>query len=177
VLTAHEAVPGHHLQIALAQELEGMPEFRKYSGFTAFTEGWGLYSESLGDALGLYQDPYSKFGALTYEMWRAVRLVVDTGMHYKGWTRQQAIDFFMDNAAKTELDIVNEIDRYIGNPGQALAYKIGQLKISELRAAAEQRLGDDFDIRAFHDHLLGAGALPLDVLETRMDRWLAEQIR
>jgi prolyl oligopeptidase len=177
VLTAHEAVPGHHLQIALAQELEGMPEFRKYSGFTAFTEGWGFYSESLGDALGLYQDPYSKFGALTYEMWRAVRLVVDTGMHYKGWTRQQAIDFFMDNAAKTELDIVNEIDRYIGNPGQALAYKIGQLKISELRAAAEQRLGDDFDIRAFHDHLLGAGALPLDVLETRMDRWLAEQIR
>ncbi|HET6630564.1 MAG TPA: DUF885 domain-containing protein [Woeseiaceae bacterium] len=177
VLTAHEAVPGHHLQIALAQELTGLPEFRRYSGFTAFTEGWGLYSESLGPALGLYQDPYSKFGALTYEMWRAVRLVVDTGIHAQGWTRQQAIDFFMDNAAKTELDIVNEIDRYIGNPGQALAYKIGQLQMSELRAEAEEALGEDFDIRAFHDHLLGAGALPLDVLETRMDRWVAEQVR
>lgn len=175
VLTVHEAVPGHHLQIALAQELTGLPAFRKYSGFTAFTEGWGLYSESLGPALGLYQDPYSKFGALTYEMWRAVRLVVDTGMHSRGWTRQQAIDFFTNNAAKTKLDIVNEIDRYIGNPGQALAYKIGQLKISELKAGAEARLGDSFDIRAFHDHLLGAGALPLDVLETRMDRWLAKQ--
>lgn len=175
VLTVHEAVPGHHLQIALAQELPGVPRFRKFSGFTAFTEGWGLYSESLGGDLGLYQSPYSRFGALTYEMWRAVRLVVDTGMHYKGWTRQQAIDFFMDNAAKTELDIVNEIDRYIGNPGQALAYKIGQLKISELRSKAEQTLGDDFDIREFHDQLLGAGALPLDILETRMNRWLAEQ--
>ncbi|MGH8195293.1 MAG: DUF885 domain-containing protein [Woeseiaceae bacterium] len=176
VLTVHEAVPGHHLQIALAQEQRGVPDFRKYSGFTAFTEGWGLYSESLGDELGLYQSPYSKFGALTYEMWRAVRLVVDTGMHYKGWTRQQAIDFFMDNAAKTELDIVNEIDRYIGNPGQAVAYKIGQLKIGELRSNAEQALGEAFDIREFHDQLLGAGALPLDVLQTRMDRWLEEQL-
>ena len=175
VLTVHEAMPGHHLQIALAQELAGLPEFRRYSGFTAFTEGWGLYSESLGPELGLYQDPYSKFGALTYDMWRAVRLVVDTGMHAKGWTRQQAIDFFMDNAAKTELDIVNEIDRYIGNPGQALAYKIGQLKMSELRAEAEDALGKTFDIRAFHDHLLGAGALPLDLLEARMDAWLTEQ--
>jgi len=177
VLSVHEAVPGHHLQIALQMEMGELPEFRRYAGFTAFTEGWGLYSESLGDDLGLYKDPYSKFGALTYEMWRAVRLVVDTGMHYKGWTRQQAIDFFLDNAAKTELDITNEIDRYIGWPGQALAYKIGQMKILELRAKAEQTLRDDFDIRAFHDALLGGGALPLEVLETRMNRWLADQLR
>jgi prolyl oligopeptidase len=176
VLTVHEAMPGHHLQIALQQELGDMPNFRRFMGFTAFVEGWGLYSESLGEDLGLYKDPYSKFGALTYEMWRAVRLVVDTGIHYKGWTRQQAIDFFKDNAAKTELDIINEIDRYIGNPGQALAYKIGQLKILSLRANAEAALGDDFDIRAFHDHLLGAGALPLDLLEQRMDAWLSEQL-
>jgi len=177
VLSVHEAVPGHHLQIALQMELEEMPEFRKYIDFTAFTEGWGLYSESLGYEMGLYRDPYSRFGALTYDMWRAVRLVVDTGMHYKGWTRQQAIDFFMDNAAKTEQDIVNEIDRYISWPGQALGYKIGQLKMLELRRKSEMALGDDFDIRAFHDELLGGGALPLEVLETRMNRWLAEQLR
>ncbi len=177
VLSIHEAVPGHHLQIALQQELENMPNFRKYSGFTAFTEGWGLYSESLGYEMGFYKDPYSHFGALTYDMWRAVRLVVDTGMHYKGWTRQQAIDFFKDNAAKTEQDIVNEIDRYISWPGQALAYKIGQLKMLEIRRKAEQALGDDFDVRAFHDALLGGGALPLEILETRMNRWLAEQLR
>jgi prolyl oligopeptidase len=177
VLTVHEAVPGHHLQIALAQEQEGVPEFRKYSGFTAFIEGWGLYSESLGHELGLYRDPYSKFGALTYEMWRAVRLVVDTGIHSRGWTREQAIDFFKDNAAKTELDIVNEIDRYIGNPAQALAYKIGQLKILALREEAEQALGRDFDIREFHDQLLSAGALPLEVLEIRMQDWLAKRLQ
>jgi len=177
VLSVHEAVPGHHLQIALQMELEETPEFRKYIDFTAFTEGWGLYSESLGYELGLYKDPYSQFGALTYDMWRAVRLVVDTGMHYKGWTRQQAIDFFMDNAAKTETDIVNEIDRYISWPGQALAYKIGQLKMLELRQKCEGALGDDFDIKAFHDEMLGAGALPMEVLETRMNRWLANQLR
>ena len=177
VLSIHEAVPGHHLQIALQMELENMPAFRKYSGFTAFTEGWGLYSESLGYEMGFYQDPYSHFGALTYDMWRAVRLVVDTGMHYKGWTRRQAIDFFKANAAKTEQDIVNEIDRYISWPGQALAYKVGQLRMAAIRRNAEQALGDNFDIRAFHDALLGGGALPLEILETRMNRWLTEQLR
>ena len=176
VLSVHEAMPGHHLQLAIQQELGDMPDFRRYTGFTAFVEGWGLYSESLGYDLGLYKDPYSRFGALTYDMWRAVRLVVDTGIHYKGWTRQQAIDFFKDNAAKTEHDIVNEIDRYIVMPGQALAYKIGQLKILSLRAQAEATLGDDFDVREFHDVLLGAGALPLGILQRRMDDWLAEQL-
>jgi prolyl oligopeptidase len=175
VLSVHEAMPGHHLQLAIQQEIDDMPEFRRYSGFTAFVEGWGLYSESLGYDLGLYEDPYSRFGALTYDMWRAVRLVVDTGIHYKGWTRQQAIDFFKDNAAKTEHDIVNEIDRYIVMPGQALAYKIGQLKIKALRTQAESALGNKFDIRAFHDELLGAGALPLDILQQRMDAWLTTQ--
>jgi prolyl oligopeptidase len=176
VLSVHEAMPGHHLQIALQQELEDMPMFRRFQGFTAFVEGWGLYSERLGYDLGLYEDPYSRFGQLTYDMWRAVRLVVDTGMHYKGWTRQQAIDFFKDNAAKTEYDIINEVDRYISWPGQALAYKIGQLKILKLRERAELQLGERFDIRAFHDHLLSAGALPLDLLELRMDAWLAKQL-
>jgi uncharacterized protein (DUF885 family) len=175
VLTVHEAMPGHHLQIALQQELGELPNFRRYSGFTAFIEGWGLYSEALGYDLGLYTDPYSRFGQLTYEMWRAVRLVVDTGIHYKGWTRQQAIDFFKDNAAKTELDIINEIDRYIGNSAQALAYKIGQLKMLALREKAENMLGDSFDIRAFHDAMLGSGALPLDILEQRMGLWIVEQ--
>ena len=175
VLSVHEAVPGHHLQLALQQELGDVPMFRRFMGFTAFVEGWGLYSERLGYDMGLYQDPYSRFGQLTYDMWRAVRLVVDTGMHYKGWTRQQAIDFFKDNAAKSEHDIVNEIDRYIAWPGQALAYKIGQLKILQIRERAEIQLGEDFDIRAFHDELLGAGSLPLDLLELRMDKWMAAQ--
>ena len=176
VLSVHESVPGHHLQISLAQELTGLPEFRRNGGFTAFIEGWGLYSERLGYDMGLYEDPYSRYGQLVYDMWRAVRLVVDTGIHYFGWSRQKAIDYFIANAAKSEADIINEIDRYIGWPGQALAYKIGQMKMAELRGEAETALGEDFDIRAFHDHMLGAGALPLDILERRMDDWLAEQV-
>lgn len=175
VLSVHEAVPGHHLQIAISQELEGIPEFRRYGGYTAFIEGWGLYSERLGYELGLYKDPYSRFGQLTYDMWRAVRLVVDTGIHYKGWTRQQAIDFFAINAAKSMHDIENEIDRYIAWPGQALAYKIGQLKILELRAKAEKELGDKFDLSDFHDTVLGQGAVTLSVLERIIDEWIAEQ--
>ena len=172
VLSVHEAVPGHHLQIALAMELDNIPNFRRFSGYTAFVEGWGLYSESLGEELDLYQDPYSKFGALTYDMWRAVRLVVDTGMHYKGWSRDQAIEFFMANAAKTEQDIVNEIDRYLIMPGQALAYKIGQLKILELKRKSRQQLGEEFDIKDFHHVVLGQGAVPLNVLEERVDQYI-----
>ena len=174
-LTLHEAVPGHHLQISIAQELQNVPRFRRYGGFTAFVEGWGLYAESLGPELGMYQDPYSKFGQLTYEMWRAVRLVVDTGMHTKGWTRQQAIDFFVANSSKPLHDIEVEIDRYIGWPGQALAYKIGELKMKELRAKAQKELGDKFDVRAFHDALLGEGPLPMSILETRMNEWIAKK--
>jgi uncharacterized protein (DUF885 family) len=174
-LSLHEAAPGHHLQISLAQEQEGQPEFRKHSGYSVFVEGWGLYAESLGEELGMYKDPYSKFGKLSYEMWRAVRLVVDTGMHSLGWTRQQAIDFFRENTGKTDQDITVEVDRYIVWPGQALAYKIGQMKIRELRTEAEKKLGAEFDVRKFHDAVLENGAVPLSVLETRMKQWTDSQ--
>jgi prolyl oligopeptidase len=176
VLTVHEAVPGHHLQIALAQELPDIPMFRKMGNITAFVEGWALYSEQLGYQLGLYKDPYSRYGQLTYDMWRAVRLVVDTGIHYFGWSRAQAIDYFMANAGKTQADIINEIDRYIGWPGQALAYKVGQMKILELRNRAMKAQGEAFDIRAFHDELLSVGAIPLDALERRMDAWITASL-
>lgn len=172
VLTVHEAVPGHHFQISLAQELENVPTFRRYLSFTAFVEGWGLYSEELGEFMGIYEDPYDKFGQLTYDMWRAIRLVVDTGMHYKGWSRDDAINLFLENTAKSQLDIENEVDRYIAWPGQALAYKIGQLKILELRLKSEKELGDKYDIKDFHHEILKRGSVPLDILEDYINEWI-----
>jgi len=176
VLTVHEAVPGHHFQISIAQELENVPTFRKYQSFTAFVEGWGLYSEELGEFMNLYDDPYDKFGQLTYDMWRAIRLVVDTGIHYKNWSRQDAIDLFLENTAKSKLDIENEVNRYIAWPGQALAYKIGQLKILELRNKAEKELGDKYDIKDFHHEVLKRGSLPLDILEFYINEWIDKSL-
>lgn len=168
----HEGLPGHHLQISIAQELTGLPDFRKYSYYTAYTEGWGLYSERLGKEIGFYQDPYSDYGRLEADIWRAIRLVVDTGVHSKHWTRQQMVDFFHDHSAIDETNIQSEVDRYIAWPGQALAYKIGELKIKELRAKAKQKQGDKFDVREFHDIVLQNGAVPLDVLERVVNEWL-----
>ncbi len=175
VLTLHESVPGHHFQFSLAQEMTGVPEFRKYSSYTAFAEGWALYCEHLGYEMGFYKDPYSKFGQLSFDMWRACRLVIDTGIHSEGWSRQQAIDYLMANAGRDEHEATVEVDRYIAWPGQALAYKIGQLKILALRAEAERELGDQFDLRAFHDALLVNGSLPLPVLEQQIKAWIATQ--
>jgi uncharacterized protein (DUF885 family) len=171
-LILHEAVPGHTFQGGIAIELKDIPKFRRYGGYSAYAEGWALYSESLGNELGWYDDPYVHFGALSNEIWRAVRLVVDTGMHYKHWTRKQAIDYFLENVATTEYSATSEVDRYISWPGQALAYKIGELKIKELRHRAEKELGPKFDIRAFHDAILLQGPLPLTVLEAQVDEWI-----
>ncbi len=174
-LTLHEAVPGHHLQLSLAEELGDLPDFRRYGGYTAFVEGWGLYSESLGEEMGFYTDPYDKFGQLTFEMWRAIRLVLDTGIHSLGWSRDQAIQYFKENSGKSEHDIIVEVDRYIVWPGQALAYKLGEMKIKELRAYAVRELGKNFDVRAFHDEVLHYGAVPLSTLEERIKAWVATQ--
>jgi len=172
-LSLHEASPGHHFQISIAQEVEGLPAFRKFGGYTAYVEGWGLYAESLGKELGLYTDPLQYFGMLYFDIWRANRLVVDTGMHALGWTRQDAIDWMQGNSPITDVDVIAEVERYIAIPSQALSYKIGQLKIRELRNRAEEALGDRFDVREFHNQILTTGALPLIVLEAKIDRWIA----
>ncbi|MCL2660808.1 MAG: DUF885 family protein, partial [Acidobacteriaceae bacterium] len=171
----HEGIPGHHLQIAIAQEITGLPEFRRHEYYTAYTEGWGLYSERLGKEVGFYQDPYSDYGRLEADIWRGIRLVVDTGVHSQHWTRQQMVDFFHDHPAIDEVNIQSEVDRYVAWPAQALGYKMGQLKILELRAKAEKALGPKFDLRAFHDLVVGSGALPMDVLEQQVDQWIAVQ--
>jgi len=171
----HEGIPGHHLQLSLAQGLVDLPQFRKYEDYTAFVEGWALYSERLGKEVGRYQDPYSDYGRLENEMWRAIRLVVDTGVHEKRWSRDQMVDYFHRYTAMDEPNVQSEVDRYIAWPGQALAYKVGQLEILKLRQYAKDRLGTKFDIRTFHDELLGGGALPLDVLDQRTREWVDKQ--
>jgi uncharacterized protein (DUF885 family) len=172
-LAYHEGIPGHHMQIAIAQELNGIPKFRKFShAYTAYTEGWGLYSELTPKEIGLYADPYSDFGRLSLELWRAGRLVVDTGIHSKRWTRKQAIDYLVKNTPNTEADCIDSINRYIVMPSQATAYKVGMLKILELREKAKKSLGDKFDNRQFHEVVLGNGSVPLDVLEELVDRWI-----
>jgi uncharacterized protein (DUF885 family) len=172
----HEGIPGHHLQISIAQEAEGLPAFRKYLHYTAYTEGWGLYAEGLGKDVGFYQDPYSDYGRLEGDIWRAIRLVVDTGVHSKDWNRDQMVDFFHDHSNIDDTSIQSEVDRYIATPGQALAYKVGQLTILQLRDRAQKALGPKFDLRAFHDQVVDAGALPLDVLSDRIDAWIAAQV-
>jgi len=174
-LAYHEGIPGHHMQRAIAQELEGIPEFQKYASFTAYTEGWGLYTEELGKDMGFYQDPYSDFGRLAMELWRACRLVVDTGLHAKKWSREEAIAYLVENTPNAEYDAIKAIERYIAMPGQATAYMIGKLKIMELRAKAQAELGDDFDIRGFHDEILKDGPVPLSLLEKKITTWIAQQ--
>jgi uncharacterized protein (DUF885 family) len=176
-LSLHEAVPGHHLQIAIQMEMEQLPMFRRYNWITAFGEGWALYAERLGLETGFYQDPYSDFGRLTYEMWRACRLVVDTGIHFLGWSRQRAINYMAENTALTLHNITTEVDRYISQPGQALAYKIGEIKIRELRARAESELGPSFDLRGFHDVVVGSGTVPLNVLDANVVTWIESRKR
>jgi uncharacterized protein (DUF885 family) len=173
-LTLHEAVPGHHLQGALANEQGEQPPFRRYSYISAFGEGWALYAEHLGVEMGIYETPYEQFGRLTYEMWRACRLVIDTGIHAKGWTREQALALLRDNSALSEHEITTEVDRYISWPGQALSYKLGELRIRELRADAERELGDKFDLRAFHDAILSLGSVPLPLLDQRVKEFIHE---
>ncbi len=172
-LTLHEAVPGHHLQIALAGEMAGQPPFRRHGFVDAYGEGWALYAEHLGDEMGVYLTPYEQFGRLTYEMWRAARLVVDTGLHAKRWSRDEARAYLFAHTALSEHEVATEVDRYIGWPGQALSYKIGELKIRELRARAQDRLGAGFDLRAFHDAVLALGSVPLAVLEEQVEAWIA----
>lgn len=175
-LFLHEAIPGHHFQLSIQQELEDLPRFRRFGGYTAFTEGWGLYAESLGEELGVYEDPYQYFGALNAELWRAIRLVVDTGLHDQGWSRQEVLDYMYSNSAVKEARAVSEAERYMAIPGQALAYKIGQLKIRDLREYAQEKLGARFDVRAFHDEVLSDGALPLNLLESKIERWVNAQL-
>jgi uncharacterized protein (DUF885 family) len=173
----HEGIPGHHLQLSLAQEIENLPEFRRHAAYTAFVEGWALYAERLGKEVGHYQDPYSDYGRLENEMWRAIRLVIDTGVHDKHWSREQMVDYFHRYTAMDEPNIQSEVDRYIAWPGQALAYKLGQLEIVKLREQARQKLGDKFDIRNFHDEVLGNGALPLDILDSEVNAWINSQAK